>query len=133
MLNEERVKHMTKMAFYETKGGAEDMRIGSYYKKDYIGSNSFWAGFWMTVAYVALVIILVTGFLLNGLKDLQSKQLMIIAFSFLGIYFVLLFAYISFLKKTYKRRHAVAYHRMRRFKDELEQLEKLYEKEENHE
>ena len=36
MLNEERVKHMVKLAFYETTDGKEELKAGSYYKKDYI-------------------------------------------------------------------------------------------------
>lgn len=133
MLNEERVKHMTKMAFYETKGGSDDLKIGAYYKKDYIGSNTFWSALWMTIAYIAVVVIVVTAFLKNYLADLQSKQLMVIGISFLGIYLVLLFAYVKYAKGIYKKKHALAYHRMRRFKDELEQLEKLYEKEDDDE
>ena len=42
-------------------------------------------------------------------------------------------AYIRYAKNIYKRKHAIAYHRVRRFKDELEQLEKLYEKEDSNE
>ena len=36
MLNEERVKHMTKLAFYESKGGSEDLKVSFCYKKKYI-------------------------------------------------------------------------------------------------
>ena len=133
MLNEERVKHMTKMAFYETKGGSDDLKIGAYYKKDYIGSNTFWSALWMTIAYIAVVVIVVTAFLKNYWADLQSKQIMVIGISFFGIYLVLLFAYVKYAKGIYKKKHALAYHRMRRFKDELEQLEKLYEKEDDDE
>lgn len=133
MLNEERVKHMTKMAFYETKGGSDDLKIGAYYKKDYIGSNTFWSAFWMTIAYIAFIVTVIAAFLKNYFEDLQSKQLMIIGLSFFGIYLILLTVYTKCAKKIYKRKHALAYHRMRRFKDELEQLEKLYEKEDGNE
>lgn len=133
MLNEERVKHMTKMAFYETKGGSDDLKISSYYKKDYIGFNTFWSVFWMTIAYLALVAILCMTFMSGLWEMLSSKQMLAIIFSFLGIYFILLIAYIQHAKNIYKRKHAIAYHRVRRFKDELEQLEKLYEKEDSNE
>ena len=39
MLNEERVKHMIKLADYETKGGKEEQKITSFYKKDYISKK----------------------------------------------------------------------------------------------
>lgn len=133
MLNEERVKHMTKMAFYETKGGSDDLKTSSYFKKDYIGFNTFWSAFWMTIAYIILVSILWMTFMGGLLEMLSSKQMLAIVFSFLGIYFILLIAYIRYAKIIYKRKHAIAYHRVCRFKDELEQLEKLYEKEDSNE
>ena len=94
MLNEERIKHMTKMAFYESKGGSDDLKVSSYYKKDYIGFNTFWSGLWMTISYIALVTIIVVTFMGNLMENWTSKQLMSIIFSFLGIYLVLLIAYV---------------------------------------
>lgn len=133
MLNEERVKHMTKLAFYETKGGSEDMKVSFHLKKDYIGFNTFWSALWMTIAYVSLVVLVVVTFMKGLLEELSSEQLMTIILSFLGIYFVLLIAYVRFAKQIYKRKHARAYHRVKKFKDELEQLEKMYEKEDGNE
>jgi len=108
MLNEERVKHMTKLAFYEAKGGEDDLKISFHYKKDYIGFNTFWSVFWMTVAYIVLVVFLILS-LMDGIFDaLSAKQLMAIILSFLGIYFILLIAYVRFAKQIYKRKHARA-------------------------
>ena len=133
MLNETRVKHMTKMAFYETKGGSEDLKVSSYYKKDYIGYNTFWSGLWMTLAYIALVVIVVVAFMSDLLDKLTSQQLTAIGFCFLGIYLILLISYVRYAQNIYKRKHARAYHRVKKFKDELEQLEQMYEKEDSNE
>lgn len=133
MLNEERVKHMTKLAFYETKGGSDDMKVSFYFKKDYIGFNTFWSILWMTIAYIALVLIVVVTCMSGVLDTLSSKQLMAIIVSFLGIYLILLIAYVSYAKNIYKRKHARAYHRVKKFKEDLEQLEKMYEKEDGNE
>lgn len=133
MLNEERVKHMTKLAFYETKGGSDDMKISFYHKKDYIGFNTFWSVFWMTAAYIALVAVVCITFMGGLWETLESKQIMTIILAFIGIYLVLLIAYIRFVKNIYKRIHARAYHRVKKFKEELEQLEKMYEKEDGNE
>ena len=133
MLNETRVKHMTKMAFYESKGGSEDLKVSSYYKKDYIGFNTFWSGLWMTLAYIALVAIVVITFMSELLEQLTSKQLTAITLCFLGIYLILLITYVRYAKNIYKRKHARAYHRVKKFKDELEQLEQMYEKEDSNE
>ena len=73
MLNEERVKHMTKLAFYESKGGSEDLKVSFRYKKDYIGVNVFWSALWMTIAYIALVVLVIVTFM-NGLFKVLSSQ-----------------------------------------------------------
>lgn len=133
MLNEERVKHMTKLAFYEANGGSEDLKVSFYYKKDYIRFQTFWTIFWMTIAFIVLTMLLVLSFMGNILDMLSAKQLATIFLALLGIYMILLIAYIRYTIQLSKRRHARAYHRVKRFKDELEQLEKMYEKEEDHE
>lgn len=133
MLNEERVKHMTKLAFYETKGGSEDIKISFYHKKDYLRFHTFWSVFWMTVAYIALVVIFTLTFMRNLFETLVSRELIALLLSFVGIYFVLMIVYVRYVKRIYKRKHARAYHRVRKFKDELERLEQMYEKEDGNE
>lgn len=133
MLNEERVKYMTKLAFYETKGGSEDLKVSFYHKKDYIRINTFWSGLAMTLSYIALVLIIAFSFMGGVWVNLSSKQLLIVFFSFLGIYLILLLLYIQYAVNLYKRKHARAYHRVRQFKEELEQLEKMYETEDDNE
>ena len=36
MLNEKRVKHMTRLASYDEKSGEQDLKINSYFKKTYV-------------------------------------------------------------------------------------------------
>lgn len=133
MLNEERVKHMTKLAFYESKGGSEELKVSFCYKQKYIRHNVFWSALWMTIAYLALVVMFIVTFMKELLSELSSQQLMTIILSFLGIYFILLLAYIRHARNIYTRLHARAYHRMKKFKEDLEQLENMYEKEDDNE
>ena len=133
MLNEERIKHMTKLAFYETKGGSEELEISFHYKKDYISFNTFWSGLWFTIAYGVLIAIIGVAFLGKILDAMTSTQLMAVTGSVIGLYVILLLAYTKKAKKIYKRKHARAYHHAKRFKDELDELEKLYAKENDNE
>lgn len=133
MLNEERVKHMTKLAFYETKGGSEDLKVSFCYKKKYIRHNVLWSALWMTIAYIALLVLFVVTFMNGLLSELSTQQLSLIILSFLGIYLILLIAYIRYATNIYRRVHARAYHRMKKFKQDLEQLENMYEKEDSNE
>ena len=55
MLNESKVKLMTRMAMYESKQGEEDFKISSYYKKDYRSFHTFATIIWVTVGYAVAV------------------------------------------------------------------------------
>ena len=133
MLNEERVKHMTKLAFYEERGGSEEIKISMKHKKDYIGFQTFWAGFWFTLAYIAFILFMWITFLAEVFSVLTRKQLLTMIVCLLGIYFILLITYVSKTKKIHKKKHARAFHHAKRFKEELDELEKMYDKEDNNE
>ena len=128
MLNEERVKHMIKLADYETKGGKEEQKITSFYKKDYIGMNIMWTLLWMTVAD-ALVVVTV-WLALRDLVTVELTQIQVLSLVILiaCIYIALFITYLIAAKRYYKKRHARAYHRVKKFKENLMILEKMYEK-----
>lgn len=133
MLNEERIKHMTKLAIYESQGGNKDLKAGLQYKKRYVAVNTFWSALWMTMAYIAMVMLVIVTLLSDVWKTLVSRQILSLIMSFLGIYIILLIAYIRRARLIYAKEHAQAYHRMKNFKEDLEQLEKMYEKEDGNE
>ena len=129
MLNEERVKHMIKLADYETKGGSEEIKISSYYKKDYINMNTMWALLWMTVAYG--LCIMTIWLAVRDLVTVEFTHIQVVSLIILivGVYLVLFIVYLLWAKRVYKKKHARAYHRVKKFKENLMILEKMYEKE----
>ncbi len=129
MLNEERVKHMVKLAFYETKGGSEEIEISCRRKKEYIATNTFWSFFWMTIAYVVLIFFLKTAFFEEYLQIMNRQQKLLVLMSVIGLYIVLLISYIVKARKAYQMKHARAHHHVKKFKEGLAELEELYEKE----
>ena len=42
MLDEKRIRQMTKLAFFEKKEEKNALRIGRYFRSDYIGKIFFW-------------------------------------------------------------------------------------------
>ena len=129
MLNEERVKHMIKLADYETKGGKEELKISSYFKKDYISMNTMWTLLWMTVAYG--LVVLTVWLALRELVTVELSQMQVLSLFILvaTIYLALFITYLVTARRYYKRKHARAYHRVKKFKENLMVLEKMYEKE----
>lgn len=129
MVNEKRVKHMVKLAFYEAKGGSEEIKISAYHKQDYIKKHTLSSVLWMTVAYFLIIVFFLTGILNLALVNMTQMQLwMIVGFSMLG-YVALLIIYITKAKDFYKRKHARAYRHVKRFEEDLMELERMYDRE----
>lgn len=131
MLNEERVKHMVKLADYESKGGSEEIKISSYFKKDYISSNTLWSILWMTMAYgfvMGAIWLAIRDMITIELTQAHKFSIFILIF---GIYLALFVVYTIKVRRFYKRKHARAYHRVKKYKENLMILEGLYEKEDH--
>lgn len=130
MLNEERVKHMIQLADYETKGGEEEIKISSHFKKDYINMNTMWSVLWMTVGYGFLVLTVWLALRQVITVKLTQMQVLSVVILIVYVYLMLFVFYMVVAKRYYKRRHARAHFRVKKFKENLEKLERMYEKEE---
>ena len=130
MLNERRVKHMVKLASYESKNGAEDMKANSFFKKDYVSFNVLWSLIWMTIGYVLLVGLIGISYMEQILDKFTINSAVFLFIVIFGIYVALLFLYGMFSAKYYKKKHIEARHNMKNHKQGLEILEKMYKKEE---
>lgn len=129
MLNEQRVKHMVKLAFYESKTGKEDLKISSYYKKDYISFNMWWSIVWLTMAYTILMVLLGITFVPGLIEMIGTFNVLLIGIAVFMVYIILLITYIMVSRRFYRKKHARAYHYVKRFKKGLETLTKMYEEE----
>lgn len=133
MLNEERVKHMVKLALYESKGGEEEIRIRSHRKGIYINGNTCMSVLWMTVAYAVIVAFLYKGVLGAVLTTITRKQGMTFLL-FVGIaYLALLIFWMIRARFHYKKKYVRAHRHVESFKQDLAELEKMYEEEISHE
>ena len=56
MLDERKVKLMTKLALYEETHGKEDFKISSYYRKDYASLHVIYAFLSVSVGYVVVLV-----------------------------------------------------------------------------
>lgn len=129
MLNEERVKHMVKLALYETKNGTEELKTSSYYKRDYISVHVLWSLLMITVAYVLLVALLMISFMSVLIENFHIALVVVLGVIVIAIYVGLLITYMMVTRKLYKKKHAHAYHRVKQFKEDLIELELMYGKE----
>ena len=49
MLDEKKVKLMTRLAFYEQTQGKEDFKVSAYYRKDYASMHGICSDVWLCV------------------------------------------------------------------------------------
>ena len=129
MLNEKRVKHMVKLAMYENKEGAEELKISAFYKKDYISFNMLWSIIWMTIAYLIVAVLFVMAKMDAIMNELSMIAVVKMAGAVLGVYVVLLVVYIHVSRYFYRKKHARSYYRVKKFKEGLEILHGMYQEE----
>ena len=129
MIDEKKVKLMTRMAFYEEREGKEDLKIGAYYQKDYVGMHVLGSFIWTSIGYVCLVALIAIS-CFDTLMDSMSIGMMI---TLLGIvvvgYFVVIISYCVITHTLYKKKYQSARMRIKKYNHDLSRLLKLYEKE----
>ena len=128
MLNESKVKLMTRMAMYESKQGEEDFKISSYYKKDYRSFHTIATIIWVTVGYAVAVGIGVIAFLDELMGNLNMQFLVILAAVIIG-YLVLVIFYGIVASHFYGTKHEKARKRVKQFNHDLTRLNRMYERE----
>ena len=130
MLDQKKIRLMTRAAIYEKENGEEDLKITSYYQKDYSSLNT-----WITLIWITIGFVLATGlfFLCGGeslLEGITILKLLILAAVAVGLYLVLLIVYGIGAGTFYKQKHIRAKRRVKRYLRDLSRLEKMNSKKE---
>ncbi len=129
MINQNKVKLMTKLALYEETKGKEDFKISAYYRKDYAGVHILGSLLWTTVGYVCLAALVMLGALPWLMEHMTLRLVVIVAAAAVVGYVALLIVYVAAAGYIYNRKHKNARQRVKRYNHDLTQLLKMYEKE----
>ena len=124
MLNESKVKLMTRMAMYESKQGEEDFKISSYYKKDYRSFHTIATIIWVTAVGIGVI-----AFLDELMKNLNMQFLVMLAAAVIIGYLVLVIFYGIVASHFYGTKHEKARKRVKQFNHDLTRLNRMYERE----
>ncbi|MCI9493458.1 MAG: hypothetical protein HFH42_10090 [Lachnospiraceae bacterium] len=130
MLNEERIRLMTKMASYEAREGKEHMPIKQYYRKDYVSYEMIKAFVTSTISFGILFLCWII-YKMDGLTEfLEGKDLPGLGASIAIKYvvFVCIYQIIAFFVYTWRYKKATA--SVKEYYYTLKKVEKLQEKEE---
>lgn len=129
MLNEERIKLMTKMAAYEADEGKKNVAIGNYFRGDYMGLQVIKSIISATIAFVIVFGLFVFYDFEVFMSDIYKMDLLGFGRTVITAYliFVAVYALISYMIYTY--RYAKARKSLKMYYNNLKKLAYLYDKE----
>ena len=129
MLNEERIKLMTKRAAYEADEGKKNVAIGNYFRGDYIGLQVIKSIISATIAFVIVFGLFVFYDFEVFMSDIYKMDLLGFGRTVITAYliFVAVYALISYMIYTY--RYAKARKSLKMYYNNLKKLAYLYDKE----
>ena len=127
MLNEERIRLMTKMAAYEENEGRHNMAIGNYFRSDYISLQMIKSILSATLTFAIVLGIFTFYHFETVMKEIYQvdlletgRKLLLAYVTFTGIYTV-----ISYL--VYSHRYNRARKSLKKYYSHLQELSELYE------
>lgn len=130
MLNESRIKLMTKMAVYEEHEGRKSMSIGTYFRGDYIGKEVIKSIVYATIAYLIIIAVYVCYDFQLLAQDIYGMDLVQFGVQVLKGYLKLVVVYAVFTYIYYAMRYQSARRSLRSYYNNLRRLHSMYRKEE---
>jgi hypothetical protein len=129
MLNNNKIRLMTKLAIYEGKTGKEDIRLSKYYKTDYVRLQVLKTVICATVGY-ALILLMIfmykSEYLIKHAVDLNYK---LIGTYVLGIYIMIVTVYGFGALLGYSIKYDSSRKKLARYYKLLGRLNQLYNEE----
>lgn len=125
MLDKRRIRLMARMSAYEKKYIKQDLKISTYYKKDYSSLNTLITLLWITVGYVIVAALYVLCNMDAILENLDLTKLFLLIGVAVGAYLILVIVYCVCANSYYKDRHSRAKQRVKKYYRDLARLEKM--------
>lgn len=129
MVNEEKVKLMTKLAIFESNEGKKQMPLCNYYKKDYVKLNVLKTIIFATIGYFLIVL----GYFVVDMESLLSR---FDKLNYKNIAILLIVGYILFIlfyflvaKVYYSKKYEKAKSNLTQYNSELKKLKEYYNSE----
>ena len=134
MINQDRLRLMTKMAAYEAGEGQKNMAIASYFRSDYMGLQIIKSVICATIAYVILFGLFIYYDLENFMQDIYKMDLMSFGRSVLLYYVIFVTGYsiicyivYTLQSRTYSIRYYKAKTSLKKYYNRLKQLSAMYD------
>lgn len=126
MLNEERIILMTRMESYAENDGKKNMKIGNYFRSDYISIQVIKSVVSVTIAFGIGFILYVLYHLETFLQDIYKMDLIAFAKNVLIYYGVTVVTYGVICYLVYSYRYSKARKSLKNYYNHLKKLNSLY-------
>ena len=128
MLDERKVKLMTRMALYEEQQGREDLKVSAYYRKDYTSLHTLATILWVTIGYVCLVVLLGISVFDKLMEKMSVGMIIVTAIAIVAAYLSIIIAYAVYNHVTCNKRQYESRARVKLYNHDLARLLNLYKK-----
>jgi hypothetical protein len=125
MLNEEKIKLMTKLAMYEKHTGKKTMRIAKYFRSDYISWNMIKTALAVTVAYALMIGLWLAYHVEEYMGELYSLNYIGLLRGIVEQYVIILVCYMVIAYLVYSIKYAFAMRSIRRYDGNLKRLKRM--------
>jgi len=130
MINEERVKHMTRMAIFEKENGPEYQQMLRYSKKDYIALHG-WGGFFAGSIFFAIIYALVIMYIVGSvIENLNTMYIMLMALIGLLVYAAYIIMHVYNTRRRADKRYRHGVRLIKELRSQYDTLTKMYASEE---
>lgn len=129
MLNEERIRLMTKMASYEANEGKRNVSIGSYFRGDYIGLQVIKSIISGTIGFFIVFGMFILYDFEVFMADIYKMDLLDFGKNVVIAYLVFIVLYAAASYGVYTYRYTKARKSLKRYYNNLKKLAYLYDKE----
>ena len=128
MLNQEKIKSMTKAAIYESREGKEDIQINEYSGSDYVRYNMLKTLIGVTFAFIficGIYLIYTSGDIFLSILNLN---LIALGKLLLLFYILIIAAYVIISIAFYQYKYSKAAKRIKKYELDLKKIKKLSHK-----
>lgn len=130
MVNMRKVRLMTKLAIYEKKEGKEDIKLGKYFRRDFVRLKILHNIIAVTVGYLLVLAMIIAYQMEYLIREAVNLDYIGIGKTILGVYIIVITIYVMTamvgygLYYDYSRKKLAKYFRM------LRKLRSMYQEEE---
>lgn len=129
MLNNRKVRLMTRLAMYEQEEGKEDVRLSKYFRTDYVRLNVLKTIVAVTLGYLFVLLLLIVYHSEYLIREAVTLDYSGMFSRYLGIYIVILVVYCSFAMIGYMLKYRTSRKKLAKYFRMLRRLRSLYREE----